>query len=81
MRSKFGYTMLCAIRKPASAIAGGDRKIMTLLPSFNGTKTRTKSEIPTSQDYLITDIKRFATLDPSFFIKITKLIINETLRY
>jgi len=54
---------LYAIQKPA--LKKGGNKFMTLLPSFNGNKTRTGKEIPTSRDYLITDVKRLATLDPN----------------
>ena len=57
---------LCAIRKPA--FGKGDRKFMTLLPSFNGQETQTGTEIPTSRDYLITGIKRLTTFDPNFLI-------------
>lgn len=57
---------LCAIRKPV--FKKGDRKFMTLLPSFNGKETRTGEEIPTSQDYLITGVKRLRFTSPKFSI-------------
>ena len=41
---------------------------MTLLPSFNGNETRTKSEIQTSLDCRLTGVKRLATLNPNFFL-------------
>ena len=66
MRSELGYTTLCAIRKPA--FKRGDRKFMTLLPSFNGKETRTGTETPTGRDYLITDVKQLASLDLNFFL-------------
>lgn len=31
---------------------------MTLLPSFNGKEGRTRKEIPTCRDYLITGVKQ-----------------------
>lgn len=46
----------------------GDRKSMTLLPSFNGSKTGRKPEIQTSLDTRLTRVKRLATLDPNFFL-------------
>ncbi len=57
---------LCAIRKPA--FGKGDRKFMTLLPSFNGQETQTGTETPTGRDYLITGIKWLTTFDPNFLI-------------
>lgn len=41
---------------------------MTLLPSFNGKETPTGTETPTGRDYLITDVKRLASLDLNFFL-------------
>jgi hypothetical protein len=58
---------LYAIRKPASAGAEGDRKFMTLLPSFNGNETQTKCEIPTNRDYLITTVKRLRNTKTKIF--------------
>ena len=46
----------------------GDHESMTLLPSFNGKKTRTNIEIRASLDYRLTGVKRLATLDPNFFL-------------
>ena len=57
---------LCAIRKPA--FGKGDRKFMTLLPSFNGKEIRTGKEIPRSRDYLITGVKLLASRDLNFFL-------------
>ncbi len=57
---------LSSIRNPA--FGKGDRKSMTLLPSFNGKERRTGEEIPTSRDYLITGVKRFRYASPKFFL-------------
>ena len=42
---------------------------MTLLPSLNGNKTWTNTEIQTSLDSRLTGVKRLATLDPNFFFR------------
>lgn len=45
----------------------GDYKFMTtLLPSFNENETQTKSEILTSRDYRLTDVKWLTLLNPFF---------------
>ena len=59
-------TELSSIRNPS--YGKGDRKFMKLLPSFNGEERRKEEEIPTSRDYLITGVKRFAMLGPNFFL-------------
>jgi len=41
---------------------------MTLLPSFNGKEILTGKEIQTSRGYLITGVKRLASLDLNFFL-------------
>ena len=59
-------TKLSKIRKPA--FKKGDRKFMTLLPSFNETEPLTGKEIPTNHDYLITGVKRLTSFDSNFFL-------------
>ena len=59
--------------KPLSSILNhafgkGDRKSMTLLPSFKGKGIRENAEIRTSPDSRLTGVKRLAALDPSFFL-------------
>ena len=67
---------LSAIRKPA--FGKGDRKSMTLLPSFNRKEREIGGEIPTSRDYRIMGVKRLATLDPNFFFfeRVQDIAIN-----
>jgi len=41
---------------------------MTLLPLFNGNRTERTTEIRTSPNYRLTDVKRLAALNKSFFL-------------
>ncbi len=66
LRTSDTRNTLCAIRKPA--FKKGDRKLITLLLSFNRKERCLREKIPTSRDYLITSVKRLRFASPKFSI-------------